>query len=348
MLKQNEKINCIEILRIVSMISVVLLHITSTAWFYVEQNTATWYIYNAMRCTCKWGVTVFVMISGAVFLRKEYISIRMLWGKYIKRIAEILIFWSFVYAILPLFKTIIYNGNMENWNIWGGVKSFILGENHLWYLYMCIGLYMMIPFMKEISNDKNLLTYFIILSILFTIIIPSCQKVSIFRDSVWNQFLGKFSIQMVIGYPLYFFLGYYWIFTGAKSNWRYLLYVFAGMVYLISIFLTARSGGKHFLVDGTMSIGNFIITNAVFVFGMKLSERLIYYRNLQIWINKAASFSLGIYLVHMLFVRSVTKWVTTSFTNPWLVVGVITIIVMGGSFVMCYIIKKIPILCKLV
>ena len=67
----KEKIGYIELLRVLSMLSVVMLHIASTAWYYVEKNTIEWHIYNIMRCTCKWGVTVFVMISGTLFLHRS-------------------------------------------------------------------------------------------------------------------------------------------------------------------------------------------------------------------------------------------------------------------------------------
>lgn len=116
----KEKIYYIEILRIMSMLSVVLLHVASTAWFYVDMNTLAWYTYNAVRCACKWGVTVFVMISGALFLRKETISISVLWKKYIKRIVLILLFWSFAYAVFPAMKILLYSGDIRSWNWRGG------------------------------------------------------------------------------------------------------------------------------------------------------------------------------------------------------------------------------------
>ena len=49
----KEKIGYIELLRVLSMLSVVMLHIASTAWYYVEKNIIEWNIYNIMRCTCK-------------------------------------------------------------------------------------------------------------------------------------------------------------------------------------------------------------------------------------------------------------------------------------------------------
>lgn len=330
----KEKIGYIELLRVLSMLSVVMLHIASTAWYYVEKNTIEWHIYNIMRCTCKWGVTVFVMISGTLFLHKRHISMATLWGKYIKRIAIILVFWSFAYAIFPLLKIMVCNGNIKNWDIGGGIRAFVLGENHLWYLYMCIGLYMMIPFMEAISKDKKILNYFIILSIAFSIVLPAFQKIPTFQEGISNQFINKFSIQMGSGYLLYFSLGYFWTLNEKiyKASGRYALYVLAFIVYLISIYLTAKSDGKHFLVDGTMSIGNFIVTNAIFVFVINYSEKLKGCVIVWEWINKIASFSFGIYLVHMFFVRETTKYMVANFNNPWIVVGVTMIIVLGGVF----------------
>lgn len=338
----KDKIYYIEILRIMSMLSVVLLHVASTAWFYVDMNTLAWYTYNAVRCACKWGVTVFVMISGALFLRKETISISVLWKKYIKRIVLILLFWSFAYAVFPAMKILLYSGDIRSWNWRGGVKAFILGENHLWYLYMCIGLYMMIPFMKEIAKKRSLLKYFIGLSVVVTILLPMFQKVSFFMDSIWNQWIGKFSIQMVVGYPLYFMLGYYWSSGEITKKKRCSIYWAASIMFVISIYLTSSFEGKHFLVDGTMSVGNFVITNAIFVLGTQLLDAISPKSKVIEWINKASSLSLGIYLVHMFFVRDITKWAVANFNSSISVMIVTTGMVLLCSTAVCLLMKRIP------
>lgn len=338
----REKVIYIEVLRIIAMISVVLLHITSTAWYYVEVNTVDWNLYNAIRCFCKWGVTVFVMISGVNFMTKQEIPLKDLWGKYIKRIAIILTFWSFVYAFIPVLRILFREGKVGIERLFEAVCDFILGENHLWYLYMCIGLYMMIPFMKEIAKRKEILQYYIILSIVFTIFIPGLEHVSWFRESIWKQLLDKFSIQMVIGYSCYFLLGYYWSTVHINLNKRCVLYVMGIGWLLGSIYLTSISEGKHFLVDGTMSIGNFFITNAIFVFVKYILKRVNISKKITEKINLIASYSLGIYLVHMFFVRIITKWGINWFDNALMVTGIAFCGVLICSCIVCIIIKRVP------
>lgn len=224
----------------------------------------------------------------------------------------------------------------------GGVKAFILGENHLWYLYMCIGLYMMIPFMKEIAKKRSLLKYFIGLSVVVTILLPMFQKVSFFMDSIWNQWIGKFSIQMVVGYPLYFMLGYYWSSGKITKKKRCSIYLAASIMFVISIYLTSSFDGKHFLVDGTMSVGNFVITNAIFILGTQLLDVISPKSKIIEWINKASSLSLGIYLVHMFFVRDITKWAVANFNSSISVMIVTTGMVLLCSTAVCLLMKRIP------
>ena len=85
----QHKIIYLEVLRVIAMLSVVLLHVTSKAISLVEVHTTAWHIYNFVRCFCKWGVNIFIMISGTLFLDPQKdIAISKLYRKYIRKILE--------------------------------------------------------------------------------------------------------------------------------------------------------------------------------------------------------------------------------------------------------------------
>lgn len=67
----KERVIWVDQLRIAAMLSVVMLHVLSKGISTMEVNTLEWEIYNAGRCFVKWGVPVFVMISGIFLLQKK-------------------------------------------------------------------------------------------------------------------------------------------------------------------------------------------------------------------------------------------------------------------------------------
>ena len=102
---------------------------------------------------CHVAVPIFVMISGANFLNKEKeLSIKECWIKYILPLGGTTLIYSFLYAImtswqyhhrinLPFLKTLIVNT--------------INGHYHMWYIWMIIGIYAIIPFLKMLINQSN-------------------------------------------------------------------------------------------------------------------------------------------------------------------------------------------------
>ena len=61
------------------------------------------------------------------------------------------------------------------------IGSLIKGHYHLWFVYLIIGLYLIVPLLRLWVNDTNkkYVEYFIILSIIFTYIIPQIISIGI-------------------------------------------------------------------------------------------------------------------------------------------------------------------------
>ena len=58
-------------LRIISIFSVVVLHMAGQNWKTSDVNSFNWGWFNLVDSLVRWGVPVFVMISGALFLEKS-------------------------------------------------------------------------------------------------------------------------------------------------------------------------------------------------------------------------------------------------------------------------------------
>src|ERR1700743_3443674 len=95
--QKHHQLDWINNLRIVAMFLVVVLHTTSPMLMaYGKEPDSYWLIADFYNALARFGVPVFVMITGALLLHREYEL-----GDFLKRrLTRILwpfLFWSFVY-----------------------------------------------------------------------------------------------------------------------------------------------------------------------------------------------------------------------------------------------------------
>ena len=152
--KEKKREIYLDILRIVATFIIIVVHVASPNW-HIKQTSFfsfEWNIFNIYMTLSKSGSAIFVMISGALFLSANY-SIEKIYKTKIFRIITVFIFWALIYTLvhkpLTLQDFIVY---------------FSKGEYHLWFLYMIMGLYILVPFFKKIVENEFLMKYFLILS----------------------------------------------------------------------------------------------------------------------------------------------------------------------------------------
>lgn len=78
--------------------SVIILLIASSNWSLIDVNGFDWFVFNSIDRIVRWGVPVFVMISGALFLDMD-IPIRKIYSKYVFRMIVSFIVWSIIYTL---------------------------------------------------------------------------------------------------------------------------------------------------------------------------------------------------------------------------------------------------------
>lgn len=85
-------------LRVFATFAVMILHISAQNWYTTDVNGFEWQVFNFYDSIVRWGVPIFVMISGSLFLDRE-IPLRKMYSKYIFRMAISFFVWSVIYAI---------------------------------------------------------------------------------------------------------------------------------------------------------------------------------------------------------------------------------------------------------
>lgn len=156
----------IEELRIFAALAVVLLHVASTKVKSSALLYEDFYIWlSAYHMITRFAVNCFVMITGALLLRKEkQLTISQLWKKYIPKVLILFAIWSAVYIAVNLLKSQMQGNTVSFHGVW---KTFLYGHYHMWYLYMLVGLYMITPILREVVKNKTLVEYVLILSVVF-------------------------------------------------------------------------------------------------------------------------------------------------------------------------------------
>lgn len=336
-----------DLLRIFSILCMMILHVAASNWYGVPVESFEWKWFNIYDSLVRFCVPVFVMISGVFFLNpNKEISLGVLLKKYVLRIVIAFLIWSFLYAFTKFFMDLIW-GEGPQWS--GLIKRIIVGHYHLWFLYMIVGLYLIVPFLKKITAYKYLTEFYLILWLVFSIIIPTAQSISLF--SKISVITDKMQLNFVVGYSGYFILGYY--LNNYKLNCRIeiLAYVLGVSGILATILLTRHlsliKGEPIGTYYGYLKLNVMFVAIAVFITFKQKISKYKFSKKSKAFITTISAYSFGMYLVHDFFNVLFLKFgFSTMLFNPILSVPLISLAVFLGSLCAIYVLSKIPIIGK--
>lgn len=189
-------------LKAVACIAVVILH-TFFAADAFAQTVAQHTVLLSVRNLMTWSVPCFVMCSGVLLLEpKKEIGMQKIVKSYLPRMVIALVLFSLLFA---LFDSVFMQSRSVAAILGEGLKNVITGGGwkHMWYIYMMIALYLMLPVYRLVTksaSDKDL-RYIVILYGIFLSLAPLSEK---FAGLKLPFYIFVFSI-----YPLFFFAGYY-------------------------------------------------------------------------------------------------------------------------------------------
>ncbi len=344
----------LDYLRVFASIFIILLHVSAQNISYVDLAGTEWNIYNICNGASRWGVPVFVMMSGALFLPRE-IPTKTLYKKYISRMAIAYVVWSAFYAIVDPIGSLVFKEGYQI-SFVEIIGNFISGAVHLWFLPMIIGLYMCIPLIKQLIKNDKLIKYFLLLSFVFCFIKTQAELVTthllggnshlIFEHI--NTLFKNFNINLVLGFASYFILGYYLNETEISKKHRKIIYALGviGLIFtiLLNLFASKNAGKSLEVFYSANSVNVLLMSMAIFVwfkYNTKGSDRL------NKVIIKLSKYSFGAFLVHIfvLQILHVLGIQSTSF-HPVLSVPSITIFTTIISYLISFVLNKIPVIKK--
>lgn len=349
---KNNRIYYIDILRVIACLSVVMIH-SSATYVLKDIGSFNFWIGNILDGLSRIGVPLFVMISGALMLDKNYELTNQKLIKHIKKLIIFFIFWSAIYCI---FSNIIDNIVIkhEPIKITSVIKAFIKGHYHLWFIYLIIGLYLIVPLLRLWVKDENkkYVEYFIILSIIFTYILPQIISIGNNYSNLFKHLKDilekKLYLKYVGGYTTYFILGWY-IHNYDIKNKKviYLLGFLSLIISIVGTYILSASTGKPLQLFGNFNLNILLQSIATFLF-VKTKWINVQYKENK-FINSVSKNSLGIYAIHALIATIMYKILEKiGFEIALINIPIVFIVSFIISFLTSYILSKIPILKKVV
>ena len=346
--KTNKYVVYFDFLRIIATIAVIILHVAAQNWASVDLSSVQWKVFNLFDSAVRFSVPMFVMISGALFLDNDKkISIKNLYVKNILRIITAFLFWSFIYA---LDKRLLGLGIKET------VMCFVEGNYHMWFLFMIVLLYALVPAVRKITESKEITQYFIIIGIAVSFLIPRTifllQCIDFPIVSSINSAFLKMMSEFGLGYLIYFVIGHYLAKYGVSKKWRKAFYLLAILGFIATVGLTEWHSNKVGVASvgfyNNFSISVLFMAIGLFLFVKQRCEKLVLKDKSLKLIKSLSKYSFGTYLVHALVIDKLNLWfnINTLTFNPVLSVVLIVFCVTIVSYAISAIINHIPVLKK--
>lgn len=335
-----------DLLRITACMMVVMLHVSAFYWTKLSPNCTEWKVLNLYDSFVRSSVPLFFLLSGVFFLSKEA-EIKKLYTKNIFRLLTVLLIWSVLYAIDTIGIPAFFYQDA------GSIFTAIVnGKYHLWFLWSMLGVYLFVPLLSGLVQyrDGKCVSYFLILFFVFGIIKSTVTIYPYSNHSIFDLLNKLPDFRVYLGY---FVLGYYLDKkVTRKFSGNILLTAFIGIA-LLSTFVgqidAVRKGSPSGLLYGYFCFPVFLEAVLLFLFFRGLEPYFKNKEKLSRVICLLSANTMGVYLLHPFILERLDRWQINSLTwNTWISVPLITLI----TFIICMgisvLIKKIPLIRKII
>ncbi|EOR96343.1 membrane protein [Arcticibacter svalbardensis MN12-7] len=331
-MNQQTKFIWADHLRVAATIAVITVHVSASILpLYKQIPDLTWWIGNLFDSISRFCVPIFVMLSGALLLPKDT-ALPDFFKKRLSRLIYPFLFWCTVYIVnYFLFHTKNIQTLSAN-ELYTQLVHQIKNQEisyHFWYIYMIIGLYLIIPIMGIWIRKASESALLYILGIWFVGLL--------LLENLGNGV----EIYNFIRYSGYLVLGYYL----SKKEFRFktsrvaLILIVTGILVTIlgTYLITVYQGKFNPFFYGNTTPNIVLFASGVFLYFKSLKFNPDKKSHISTFINR---YSYGIYLVHVLVLTHLKfSWRTI---HPLLGIPLTVISCLLISALIIYVINKIP------
>lgn len=333
-----------DLLRIIAAFSVVMLHSAAQFWYDLPVTGMEWKIANTYDALFRFGVPIFVMISGALFLDRE-VNIKRLYTHNILRLLVLYLVWSVIYG---LYDCRDYTLAEVGWIVYR--LEIFGGRYHLWFLKMIVAIYMLLPILRTWvkAAKKEELEYLLKLFFMIKVVIGTIGCV--WDNGTFAYFAGLFdtsTLSMACNYIAYFVLGYYITHYSFSAKWKKFIYAMmlpsAILNIVIDTQMALKAGAPAGAVYDSFGLFTFIIVIGLFLFFHETMSKVNYGKKLSLVIREVSACTLGVYLMHILALEYLETQGIHTMTLPivW-GIPVMAIGVFVGCILVSAVLRRIP------
>lgn len=338
-----------DLVRVIAIFAVIVVHTSGTFYRAIYPVTSfDWQVSNIYSTSGKFSICIFMMVSGLLFLNpKKDITIKALYRKNILRIVTAFIFWSLAYALFGLYVKIMMSG-FSTGLLHGFFIDTVNGNYHMWFCYMIIGIYMVVPFIRLISGNENLMKYFLVLSIIFVSTIPVLQLLPDAVSVPITLIVTQLKINFVLGWVGIFILGYYLSYCAITKKAEVIIYILGILSLIFTIvmngLLSIRNNQSYEPLYDLTNINILLTAIAVFVYFRLHVSKVEFSERTKKFILLLSECSFGVYFVHVFLITMFQQYgLDKLLYNAVIAVPVLSAGVFVFSTIIIYFFRKIPI-----
>lgn len=352
---KKERIVYLDYLRVLAAVAVVMIHVSAQKWSDQSVFSGDWYAMNFYDSIARWAVPVFLMISGALQLSREC-SLKKLYSKNILRLVVVYVVWSVLYAVF--YQTIkMLNEPDYTVSIISFAKSVYMDRYHLWFIPMMAGVYLLIPVLKQVVENRKVTKYYLLVSGTLVFLLPTLMNAGadVFGGFVASavkkafSYMGRFEITEILAWSVFYFLaGYYLSTTQLSAKRRKHLYILGICSLVATCLLNGVIGWKQQATVETYlhyNTANVAITAMAFFVWLK--NKPFANSRVTVWMGHLSKYSLGVCAVHVMVLDILEEVGIHALSMPPVIsIPVLTAVITAVSFLICYGIGKIPFVSK--
>jgi surface polysaccharide O-acyltransferase-like enzyme len=307
-------IEYIDMLRVLSMISVVFLH-TAAGSLRADIGSSVWHFSNVITALMSTSVPIFFMISGAVLLgNPKTADIGYTLRHRLPKVLVPFLVWSLVAVAYYAALSFHSNGTVD----YAAAVKRLAGITsqpttvHLWFMYVLIPLYILSPILKKLVDamDRRMVCYVLILWVLFSSVFPTLAALLPSHFKSFFTFNGSFNLNFLTGYAGYFLAGYYLMNYEGRVSKKLLTIIILADTLLISMgtwWKTISAGEYTEVFKSYSKIFMLVLSVAIFMLAKELFKDRRLGRLASSAVRVLSGLSFGIYLVHNLLVDLISR-----------------------------------------
>ena len=339
----KKKIMYLDVARILATFAVIVIHVAASKpnWLNFGFDSYEWNVFNLFAGCSRWAVPVFCMISGSLFLDPDRrVDTKKLYTKNILRMIISFLFWSAFYII----ERYEANKALTTAKL---IQKFALGHYHMWFLFLIVGFYIVVPVLRKITADKEATKYFTAISLIFTIVVPTLL---LHPKLDWaSKGLDKTFMFLPLGYTCYFLLGYLINKFEMKKWLKAAIYILGPVAFVVTTIVTSlksQEAGRYFgVLNEYDSITVLFQSLFIFVATKDIVGKIKFTEKSEKLVSSLSKDTFGVYFLHPVAITTIgTLFNLHSATfNPLLCIPLIVISAYVVSEIISHILNKIPV-----